>query len=499
MRFIACLLAARSPGRPELLDYCPMRVLVIGGGISGLASAFRVREALKKANIQHHLEVLEAEDEVGGTIRTFGEEGWRVESGPNGFLDSKPGALRLVEALGLEDRLLPADHAAKKRFIFVDGRLRKLPTSAGSFICSPVLPFFARLRFALEPLMPRGPKDESVADLGRRRIGPHAVERLLDPMVSGIFAGDVEKLSVASAFPAVKNLEMEHGSLILGMLARMRRRRRESSSGGNTSGGPAGPGGHLNSLVGGMGELLDALKTALGDSIETGVRVDSVVANPEGGYLVFLEGSNEPRTADIVISAAPAHSAAAYLSDLDADLAGDLASISYAPISVVAVGLREDVLERPLDGFGFLIPSCEREQILGCLFDSSIYPGHRAPPGHVLTRTMVGGARSPELALLSDEELVNVVKKSHHKTMGLYWDRPSYLRVFRYQQGIPQYPVGHSRTVARIDSSRMRHPGLYVMGNFLSGVGVNDCSSAAEEIAAMVASRGSERTAQIGG
>ncbi len=459
-----------------------MKVIIIGGGLSGLATAFRVLERLGP---NADLCVLEAGERFGGTIRTLHEDGWRVETGPNGFLDGKPGTLRLVRALGIEDRLLPADHSAKKRYLYIGGKLEMLPTSAARFLISPLLPFHARLRFLLEPLMSRGPEDETVAELGRRRIGRHAVERLLDPMVSGIFAGNVEELSVASAFPAVKALEREHGSLIRGMMARARERRRKEPAGGDEAGGPAGPGGHLTSLEGGMGELIETLVSALGPAVCAGADVASVSIK-DGGLAVELTGG-EVLEADAVVSAAPAYRAAGYLQSLSRGLSKELGSISYAPITVVAVGLREERLSRPLDGFGFLIPSRENERILGCLWDSSIYPGKRAPPGHVLTRTMIGGARRPDLALLSDDDLVPLVRDAHRRTMHLHWDEPDYLRIIRYERGIPQYPVGHGERVARLMEECKEIPGLFLTGNHLRGIGLNDCAAGAEAVADAVA------------
>ncbi|MFW5878237.1 MAG: protoporphyrinogen oxidase [Myxococcota bacterium] len=459
-----------------------MRVVVIGGGISGLAGAFRVRERFREAGLDLDLKVLEADSRPGGTIHTHRDDGWLVETGPNGFLDSKPGTLRLINALGVEARILPADHASKRRFLFVDGRLQELPTRPLAFFSSPVLPFRGRLRFLFEPFMRKGPEDETVAELGRRRIGRHAVERLLDPMVSGIFAGDVEKLSVTSAFPAVKALESAHGSLVRGMMVRARERRKAANSTEGVAGGPAGPGGHLNSLAGGMGELIEALRDSLGESLRASTPVTPVIEEPGSGYRVQT-GTGERLSADVVISAAPAYAAASYLRPVDEELSSELSGIPYAPISVVAVGLPREQLKRPLDGFGFLIPSREKEKILGCLWTSSIYPGRRAPEGYVLTRTMVGGARQPELALLPDGELIDVVREAHARTMDLHWEQPAYLRISRYEQGIPQYPVGHGRRLERIDAARARHPGLFLTGNHLRGIGVNDCCADAEAVA----------------
>ena len=191
-----------------------MKIVVIGGGISGLASAYRIQEAARAAGLTPEITVLERDAHLGGKIRSDRHEGWVVETGPNGYLDSKPGTVKLVKDLGLTEKVLPADEASKTRLLFLDGRLQALPSSPAGFMTSSVLPLSGRMRIMLEPFQKKGPEDETLADFGRRRLGRHAVERLLDPFVTGIYAGDPETLSVAAAFPAVKKLELEYGGRI---------------------------------------------------------------------------------------------------------------------------------------------------------------------------------------------------------------------------------------------------------------------------------------------
>ena len=456
-----------------------MKVVVIGGGISGLATAFRVQEGARAQGLPLALTVLEADPRLGGTLYTHQERCWAVEAGPNGFLTNKASTLQLVADLGLSHRLLPADSAAQRRFIYVGGRLRALPASPLGFLFSRVLPLKGKLAVLREPWQPVGPADETLAAFGTRRLGPAAVDNLLDPFVSGVFAGDPSQLSVSAAFPVIKALEREHGSLIRGMRARARARRAagEASQGG----GPAGPGGHLTSLKGGMGELIEGLAARLGDGVRRSGRVRAVERLGPGFRVHLVTG--EAIEADLVISAAPAPQAASYLEGLSEPISSTLRATPYASIAVVATGFKTSELGHPLDGFGFLVPSKAQRSILGTLWSSSVYPGHRTPPGHVLMRTMVGGARNPALPSLDDDALLDLVRQENNFIMGTRWREPSYLRIIRWRQAIPQYLVGHLDRVARIELELRAHPGLFITGNHLRGVSVNDCTADAERTA----------------
>ncbi len=464
-----------------------MKVVVIGGGISGLASAYRIQEAARAAGQEIEITVLERDDHLGGKIRSDRHEGWVVETGPNGYLDSKPGTVKLVEDLGLGEKVLPADEAAKTRLLFLDGKLQALPSSPAGFMTSSVLPLSGRMRIMLEPFQKKGPEDETLADFGRRRLGRHAVERLLDPFVTGIYAGDPEMLSVAAAFPAVKKLELEYGGLVRGMIAKGRERRRAGASGkGTAKGGAAGPGGNLTSLVGGLTQLIEGIAAAVDGRIETNATVKGLERDGDAGWKVLLEGETLP--ADAVVLATPAPAAADLLEGFDAQIATQLRMTPYAPVTVVAAGFPKGAIGHPLDGFGFLIPGREGRKILGSLWTSSIYPGQRAPAGHVLLRTLVGGSRAPELAALPDDEILALVRAELEHTMGLRWVPPTHLRIFRWPEAVPQYPVGHLARTAEIEGKiAQAYPGLFLTGNHLHGIGINDCTGDAERIGGLFA------------
>ena len=462
-----------------------MRVVVIGAGISGLSTAYRIQGALAAEGEPAELTVLEAGPSLGGTVGSAGDDGWVAEGGPNGFLDSKPATVDLVRDLGLEGKMIRADDASKIRYLFVDGKLVALPSSPPAFLTTPLLPFGAKLRVLLEPFKGKGPADESLADFGRRRLGPKMVQRMLDPFVSGVHAGDVERLSVTSAFPSIKALEMEHGGLFRGMFAKAREKKKRGDT-KKAAGGPAGPGGSLHSMDKGMGQLIAGIAEAIDGEVRTGAPVKSVHERPGGGFQVRLD-SGETLDCDAVVSSAPAHAARRFLATVDEDLGAALGEIPYAAVSVVATGFKRERLDHPLHGFGFLVPSGEGRDVLGVLWSSSIYPGHRAPEGHVLLRTMVGGARRPDLAALPDDQLVAKVRAEHQATMGITWDEPEFLRIFRWEKAIPQYVVGHGTRVRRVEAAESRHPGLFVTGNALRGIGLNDCTADAVRTARLVA------------
>jgi len=473
-----------------------MRVVVIGGGLSGLASAFRIEEVAKRRGIPLQLTLLEAGASLGGKIQSHQKDGFVVEAGPNGWLDSKPGTVKLVHDLGLDDQVVAADENSKLRFLYLKGGLQALPASAGSFFRSSLLPFSAKLRIMTEPFRSKGPADETLSDFGRRRLGRVAVERLLDPMVKGIFAGDVEALSVSAAFPAVKKLEQEYGSLVRGMMAKGKARKaeakalakRESLEGAASSGQPeasrggaTGPGGHLHSMVGGLSQLIDGLAA----KIEGELRCDACVTRLtrlETGWRVETEA--ESFEAEVVVIATPAPAAAALLAPLDQSLAAPLLETPYASVAVVATAFPRGAIGHELKGFGFLVPSRENRKILGSLWTSSIYPGHRAPAGYDLMRTLVGGARAPELVSLDDKAMLELVKAELEHTMGLRWVPPTHMEIIRWPAAIPQYIVGHLARVEALQSEiAARHPGLILTGNHLHGVGMNDCTADAERVA----------------
>jgi oxygen-dependent protoporphyrinogen oxidase len=470
------------------------RLVIIGGGVAGLATAFQVRRRIDADELPgwtpDDVTVLDAAPRLGGFCVTESVDGYLLDWGPNGFLDNEPATLRMVDELGLRDRLRRASDAAASRFLFIDGRLRSIPTRPGPFLRSGLLSWRGLLRLAIEPFVPprRDGRDESVASFARRRVGPEFVTNLLDPMISGVYAGDVERLSLHGALPKMAALEREHGSLVRGMIARKR-------AGGGA--GPAGPGGVLHTFAGGIGELTDRLAAACGARLRPGCRVTAVRPDPAGGWRVeFAEGEVAPvgtrdttpgraplpaatgaLTAAQVVLACPAREAAQILAAWDPALAAPLREVKPAPIAVVSLGYDISAFARPVDGFGFLIPRKEKVRSLGVLWTSSFFP-FQAPPGKVLLRVMIGGARDPGVAGLPDAAVQENALADLARTMAPR-TAPELVRLFRYREGIPQYAVGHRQRLADVTQRLAARPGLHLTGNSLYGISVNHCAKEA--------------------
>ena len=381
----------------------------------------------------------------------------------------------MIRDLGVADRLQPSNRHAARRYLFRKGRLRLLPSGPIAFLASGVLSPAGKLRVLSEPFGsgPPAEDDESVYDFASRRIGREAAAVLVDAMVGGIFAGDARSLSLRAAFPKMFAMESEHGSLFRAMLARRRERKSEG-------GGPAGPGGTLTSFRGGMGELIDALATAVRPALRTRCRVARVIALGDRGYRLNLtEGA--PLDATAIVLACPTWHAARAVDALDSELAGIMASIPVAPVAVVHFGYDRGTTGVSPHGFGFLAPRGEGLRILGCLWASSIFDG-RADEGRSLLTSMIGGATDPEAVNLPDGELIDIARRDLERSMGIE-KGPGFVRIFRHPRGIPQYTLGHRARVADIERRLRRWPGLLACGNSYRGISVNACAAEAPGIA----------------
>ncbi len=462
----------------------PMKkIIIIGGGISGLATAWLLRSKAHTAGKELEITLLEKEERPGGKIRSIKAEGYTCEWGPNGFLDSKPQTLDLCRALGVENNLHRSNDNARKRFIFSGGELHQLPDGAPAFLKSRLISWPGKLRLALEPTPfiapPPAGVDETLAAFGRRRLGGEALDKLIAPMVSGIFAGDPETMSLISCFPRIAELEREYGGLIRAMIMLAKKKKREQAAGKVVS-SAAGPGGTLTSFREGIQYLADALAASLGALVKPGTVVTRVEKGADLPYLVKCSDGSE-YGADQVIIASPAFAAAEMLSAMDDDIAGTLRQIPYASMTVICFGYSRGQIGRSLDGFGYLIPKKEGLSTLGTLWDSSMFE-NRAPEGKVLLRSMMGGACFPGYVTLSDDEVVARVRKDLALTMGID-AAPEFVRVFRHPQAIPQYTVGHGNRLQKLESVLRAHPGLILTGNSYRGIGLNDCVAAAERAA----------------
>jgi oxygen-dependent protoporphyrinogen oxidase len=477
------------------------RLVIIGGGVSGLATALNVRDRAAEIPGGVQVTVLESSPRAGGNIQTDQEQGYSIEWGPNGYLDNVPTTPALVRRLGLEDQLQQSDESAARRFMYRGGRLHLLPSGPVSFLGCGVLSLPGRLRVLLEPFAGARPDgvDETVHDFARRRIGDEAARILIDAMVSGVFAGDSRQLSLASTFPKMARMEADHGGLVKAMLARMKERRaarrdlkRVEQSGGDVEeltrpGGPAGPGGTLTSFRGGLEVLVRRLAEELGDTVRLRCGVEALQRdrNRDAAAWAVRTKQGETLRADAVVVTTPSPRAAPLLDTLDPKLAEPVRGIPTAPLAVVALAYEAQALGGAPNGFGFLVPRGQGPRILGCLWDSSIFPG-RAPRGKVLVRAMIGGAHDPEAMALDDRQLLQCVRQDLETAAG-WRAEPIFSRIYRHPLGIGQYVRGHGERLEAIHQRLRQWPGLWVAGSAFYGVSINNCVEKASTQSAEIA------------
>lgn len=443
---------ARAPRRdilPPVLSK-NLDTVVVGAGISGLATAF----GLKQQGLS--VAVLEASPRVGGSIETVEDGGFLFELGPNTVVENHESVGALIAACGLAGEKLTASPSAKRRYLYKAGGLVPLPGGPPGFLTTPLFSWRAKLRLLREPWIGRPPegKEETIAEFVRRRLGPELLDYAVGPFVSGVYAGDPERLSVRWAVPKIEALEREHGSLIRGALAKRK--------------GPA-PGGAMISFAGGLATLPRRLGEAIGD-VRTGVACRRV--RPVDGWFL-LETSEGELKARRVVLAVPADVAASLLDEATEGKSRLFAEIPYAAVAVACFGFRRADVTHPLDGFGFLAPRCERLRPLGCLFPSSIFPG-RAPEGHVLLTAFAGGRTDPEIVSWDEDRLAREILDALRPVLGITGP-PVLARVRKWARAIPQYELGHGRFVEQAKEIERALPGLSIGGNFLYGISVSDC------------------------
>ena len=457
------------------------RVVIVGSGITGLTTALALKDRASEIPEGLEIVVLEAGDRVGGNIATDRVDGFTVEMGPNGYLDNVPETLALISRLGLDEEVQQADEAAEKRFLFRNGKLHFLPADPIGFLRCGVLSVRGRIRVMFEPFARSRPEgvDETVFDFAARRIGPEAASVLVDAMVSGVFAGNVNELSLQSTFPKMAAMEADHGGLVKAMVAKMVARRRAKKRGETiVAGGPAGPAGRLTSFRNGLDTLPMRLAEELGNTVQLNEAVVGLKRKHTTGWTVTT-GKGATLDADAVVLTQPSPMTAPLLESAQSDLAAAVARIPAAGLAVVALAYRlEDIGGAP-DGFGFLVPRSEGTRILGCLWDSSIFPG-RAPADMALMRVMIGGANDAEAVALGEDELLDIVRREIAETMGLTAD-PYWTRIYRYPLGIGQYLVGHQDLLDHIHGHLEDLGGLWLAGSSYYGVSMNACIEKAGE------------------
>lgn len=462
-----------------------LRVAVIGGGIAGLSAAFRLREEMRTAGLDHELVLYERRDTCGGATRTDHVDGFSLDHGPNGWLSNEPLTGRLLDELGIADQAVRADPAAAHRFVFTRNKLYRLPDSPGKFLTTGLLRPWEKIRVLGEYLVPpRGDdQDETIYDFGCRRFGRGFTETMLDPMVSGIFAGDAHQLSLPATFPKMRAMEREQGGMFRALFARRKASKRDPVT-SSKSAGPAGPGGVLTTLKGGTGRLTETLSQVMTDHIRRDRAVTGLTREGDC-FQVWCDGEKSPF--DAVVMAVPAHQAAGIISELSPPTARSLSEIQFASAVVVCHMYDRAELPETLNGFGHLIPRRDGIRALGCLWTSCIFPD-QAPDDRVLLRTILGGAHDPGVLELSDDGLIDVVVDSTAATLGIR-NPPRRSWVFRHPRGIAQYTLGHLQRVAAMERLCSELPGLAFVGASYRGVALNRCIRDAYTVAPRVLER----------
>lgn len=443
------------------------RIAIIGGGISGLVAAFYLKRAGADVTLY------ERSNTVGGNIKTETRDGFLYELGPNSVL-ATPELLDLIRDLGLTGEIARPHPAAKYRYILRNGHLQRLPSGPLSLVRTPALSASAKLRLLKEPFIrSKGGKDESVSSFFARRFGRELVNTAVDPFVSGIYAGDPEKLVMRFAFPRIYEMEKASGSVITGMLFGKKSSKRV-------------PKGTPRSLTfrQGMQTLPRALESHIGADVRVNCGELTLSDSRKGSLTIASEMGSEDY--DAVILSVPAYAAADLVRELDPKFANELSRVSYPAVSVVYTGFKADDVKEDAKGFGFLVPGSERSKILGSLWNSSVFE-QRAPDGHHLFTTFVGGSRSPELCELSDDEMIKMVVNELSKIMGIS-GKPVFTYVKSWKKAIPQANIGYEELLSTIGRFRKKRQNVYVCSNYYGGISVGDCVRNAGETASAIMS-----------
>ena len=459
------------------------RIVIVGGGIAGLAAAYFALEKAKKIGEELRLTLLDEKDRLGGCILTEKVDDFVIEGGPDCFLYEKPWALALCEKLGLGDRILNTNEN-RRTFILSDGKLHELPegfmlmvpTSFTPFINSSLISWPGKIRMAMDLFIPKKKSDEeeSLAEFVRRRLGDEALEKIAEPLVAGIHAGMPETMGLKSTFPRFLQIEEEYGSLIKGMLAR-----RKMALQWAKKGGPKRT--MFLTLKAGLGEWVDCLRGKIGDEvISLKRRVMKVKRTEKGNYQIQLSSGTSLET-DAVILATPAFITAKMVEEIDPKLSEILLTIPYVSSATVSLAYRRSQIRHPLDGFGFIIPRKEKRKIMASTW-TSVKFNYRAPENHVLLRAFIGGANNEQLVSLDDDEMLRIIREELKDIMGVEGD-PILTKIYRWEKSMPQYLVGHLEKVARMEERTNLQPGLFLTGCAYKGIGISDSVHDAEIIA----------------
>jgi oxygen-dependent protoporphyrinogen oxidase len=472
------------------------RIIIIGGGITGLAAAHRLLERGSELSLPLEIVLLEASSRLGGTIQTDFRDGFLLERGPDSFLSEKPEAIQLARRLGVDAQLIGTNDFHRRSFLVRKGRLRTVPEGFQLLAPAKLFPFFSsrifslagKARIAADLVLPRkrlnGDTDESLAHFVRRRFGREALSRMAQPMVGGIYTADPEKLSLRATFPRFLDIEVQHRSIILGLIK---------------AGRTAGVSGARYSLFLSFARGMQVLVNELAQRISSFASGNpdfwpkmSVRLNTTAGSLQCKKATKDPPwrvglnsgqtvTADAICLALPAHVAARLVSEVAPGLAKQLRAIAHASTATINLAYRREDIPHPLNGFGFVVPFIENRSLLACTFSSVKFPG-RAPAGRALLRAFVGGALQPEIFDLDEAEMISRVRRDLRDLIGIE-EPPLFAEVSKWPRSMPQYEVGHLRRIQEIKKELQSVPTLKLSGNAYAGAGIPDCIRSGENAA----------------
>lgn len=466
------------------------RFIVVGGGIAGLAAGYYLHQAAQRRGLPISLHILEGAPRFGGKIRTEHRDGFVIEAGPDTFVTTKPWAMALCSELDLQERLHGTDPRHRTTYILREGRLHPLPsgltmmipTDLGSMATTGLVSWQGKARMALEILLPpeRDPGEESMGAFVTRRLGREAYEQLIEPLLSGIYAGNGDELSLQATLPYLRDLEQRNGGLIRGALAARKSRRSNGS-------GASDPPSVFMTPRTGLSEIVEALVAKLRDSgaeLRTGAEVRSVASTAEQAQLQLGDGT--VMNADGVVLATPSFVAADLLRELDPGLALELSAIQYASTATVTLGYREQRLERELNGYGYVIPRREGREALACTWTSSKFP-HRAPEGFALLRVFIGRAGQEADIRWEKDALLQIAQTELRTTLGIE-NEPELSRVHIFERGMPQYNLGHPDRLQRMDACLASLPRIALAGAAYRGIGIPDCIHSGKQAAERIIS-----------